>query len=140
MLSKRMEKMDPAKPRVRGESPSATISAEIVGLLKAFTGRGPTRAKTHLHDDCVLVVMREAHTVSEGSMATAGLQREVAQARVDLAEDQRQKFIEVVEQATGRRVISFLTSSHQDPSILVAVFVLEPALQGLEDDPDEPQS
>jgi hypothetical protein len=69
-------------------------------------------------------------------MAGAGQQRTVAQGRVDLSEDQRARFIEVVEQTTGRRVISFLTSSHQDPSIIVQVFVLETALSLLADEPD----
>ena len=79
--------------------------------------------------------MREAHTVSEESMASAGRQRTVAQGRVDLSEDQRARFIDVVEQNTGRRVISFLTSSDQDPSILVQVFVLDTALSLLSDEP-----
>lgn len=78
--------------------------------------------------------MREAHTVSEQSMADAGQERTVAQSRLDLSEDQRARFIAVVEQTTGRRVISFLTSSHQEPSILVQVFVLDTALSPTPDD------
>jgi uncharacterized protein YbcI len=95
-------------PRGRaGPSPGGTISTEIVSLLKASTGRGPTAARKHVHDDSVVVLMREGHTTAEASMAEGGHQRAVAQARVDLTESQRQRFIDVVEYATGRRVISF---------------------------------
>ena len=121
----------------RESSASATISREVVRLLKAMTGRGPTKARTHVLDDCVVTLLREAHTISEQSMADAGQQRTVAQTRVDLSEDQRARFIDVVEQATGRCVISFLTSSHQDPSILVQVFVLETALALISEEPTE---
>lgn len=126
--------MDPANQNVLENSLTATISREVVGLLKSITGRGPTRARTHVLADCVVVLMREAHTVSEQSMADAGRERTVAQSRLDLSEDQRARFIAVVEQTTGRRVISFLTSSHQEPSILVQVFVLDTALSPTPDD------
>jgi uncharacterized protein YbcI len=124
----RIRAVESGSESIHESSPSATISREIVKLVKSITGRGPTKARTHVLDDCVVVLMREGHTVSEQSMAEAGQQRTVAQSRVDLSEDQRARFIDVVEQTTGRRVISFLTSSHQDPSILVQVFVLETAL------------
>jgi len=107
------------------ESKTATISREIVRLQKSITGRGPTKARTYLHDDSVLVLMREAHTASEASMAKGGRQRAVAQGRVDLSEDEREAFIAVGEKHTGRKVVGFMSSSAQDPSLLAQVFVLE---------------
>jgi uncharacterized protein YbcI len=106
---------------------AAAISQEIVQLLKELLGRGPTMSRTHLLDDCVLVLMREGHTTTEATMATAGRQRDVAQQRVDLSDAIRQRFVDVVERHVGRRVVGFMTGSQQEPDLLCQVFVLEKA-------------
>jgi uncharacterized protein YbcI len=82
-------------------------------------------ARTHIHEDCVVVLMREGHTAAERSMAEDNRQRAVAQQRVDLSEASREKFIFVVERTVGRRVVGFMSSSQQDPDLLSHVFVLE---------------
>jgi uncharacterized protein YbcI len=107
------------------ETATAAISREVISLTKSLTGRGPTKAKTYLHQECVVVLMREAHTLAEGTMAGGGRQREVAQTRVDISEDARQKFIEIIEQHTGRKVVGFMSTSQQEPSLLAQVYVLE---------------
>ena len=58
-------------------------------------------------------------------MAGGGRQREVAQVRVDLSEDERQQFIEVIERHTGQKVAGFMSSSQQNPSLLSQVYVLD---------------
>jgi uncharacterized protein YbcI len=120
----------------REEAMTAAISREVIGLTKTISGRGPTKARTYVHSDCVLVLMREAHTAAEGSLAEGGRQRDVAQTRVDLSEDARQKFIEIVEKHTGRNVAGFISGSQQDPSLLAQVFILEasPILSAVPDD------
>ena len=50
----------------------AAISREVVVLLKNLVGRGPTRSKTYIHDDCVLILLREGHTKGEETMFEAG--------------------------------------------------------------------
>jgi len=105
--------------------PESEISREIVGVLKERIGRGPTRVKTHIHDDCALVVLREGHTVSEGTMHGAGSGREVAQTRVDLSETIRDPLIQVIERNVQRRVIGFMSSSQQSPDLLSFVFVFD---------------
>lgn len=112
---------------------AAAISQEIVQLLKELLGRGPTMSRTHVLDDCVLVLMREGHTTTEATMATAGRQRDVAQQRVDLSDAIRQRLVDVVEQHVGRRVVGFMTGSQQDPDLLCQVFVLEKAPVSRED-------
>jgi uncharacterized protein YbcI len=107
--------------------PGAAISRELVQAHKEVFGRGPTKARTHLHEDCVVVLMREGHTLSEASMARGDRSREVAQQRVDLSNDASSRFVEVVERNVGRGVIGFMSSSHQDPDLLVFIFVLENA-------------
>ena len=96
------------------------ITREIVRLHKDHFGRGPVTAKTHRHEDSVLVLMFEGHTPSEATLEQAGQARGVAQTRVDLSEALRQQFIEIVEKHTGRQVIGMMTGSQQEPSLLSA--------------------
>jgi uncharacterized protein YbcI len=101
------------------------ISREVVGLLKTLVGRGPTRAKTYIHDDCVFVLLREGHTKGEETMFEGGGGRGVAQSRVDLAETIRPPLIEVIERHMDRTVVGFMSSSQQHPDLISFVFVLD---------------
>ena len=109
----------------RSVSRAAVISKEIIGVLKREIGRGPTKAKTYLLDECVLVLLREGHTRREETDLRATGSRSVAQGRVDVSEAIREPLIAVIERETGRRVVGFMSSSQQDPSLLSFVFVLE---------------
>ncbi len=103
----------------------AAISREVVVLLKNLLGRGPTKSKTYIHDDCVVILLREGHTRSEGTLFAAGGSRAVAQSRVDMSETIRAPLTEVVERHTNRKVVGFLSSSQQDPDLLSFIFVFE---------------
>lgn len=107
------------------EGVAAKISREIVQLLKRHVGRGPTKARTYLNDECVLVLLREGHTTSEQTIFKSGGARSVAQSRVDISELLRDPLMQIVEQHTGRKVAGFLSSSQQNPDLLDFVFVLE---------------
>ncbi len=123
----------------RPDSHAATISREVVQVLKGAVGRGPTKARTYLHDDSVIVLLREGHTESEGSMFEGGAQRAVAQGRVDLSEMIRDPLIEVIERNLGRKVAGFMSSSQQHPDLLSLVFVLDssPLLKLVEDEDED---
>ena len=86
---------------------------------------GPTKAKTYIHDDCVLLLLREGHTKGEQTMLAAGEGAAVAQYRVKISEMIRGPLIEVIERHVGRKVVGFMSSSQQDPDLLCFVFVLE---------------
>jgi uncharacterized protein YbcI len=111
--------------RLQVEGTAAKISREVVQLLKQHIGRGPTKARTYLNDECVLVLLREGHTVSEETMFQSGSARGVAQNRVDISEALREPLMQIVEHHTGRKVEGFLSSSQQNPDLLDFVFVLE---------------
>lgn len=118
----------------------AAISREIVVLLKDLTGRGPTKAKTYIHEDCVVLLLREGHTRSEATMFAGGGGRGVAQGRVDMSETIRGPLIEVIERHTSRKVVGFMSSSQQDPDLLSFVFVLDssPLLEAREEAGEDP--
>jgi uncharacterized protein YbcI len=68
----------------------AQISSEIIKLQAEYYGRGPTRARTYIVEDVVVVVLE----------------------------------ISVVEQATGRKVRTFLSDTDVDEDISVETFLL----------------
>ncbi|MEX2107506.1 MAG: Na-translocating system protein MpsC family protein [Solirubrobacterales bacterium] len=103
----------------------AAISREVVVLLKNLIGRGPTKSKTYIHDDCVVLLLREGHTRGEETMFEGGSSRAVAQGRVDISETIRRPLVEVIERHTGRKVVGFMSSSQQHPDLLCFVFVLD---------------
>jgi uncharacterized protein YbcI len=108
-----------------GHKRLAAISREVVGLLKDLVGRGPTKSKAYIHDDCVVILLREGHTRGEETMFEAGGARGVAQGRVDISETIRRPLVEVIERHTERKVVGFLSSSQQHPDLLCFVFVLD---------------
>lgn len=101
------------------------ISRSIVTVLKEHLGRGPVRAKTYLHEDSVLVLMFNGHTVAEDTLGTGGEEESVASQRVKASEAIKGRLTSIVEAETGRKVIGFMSSSQQDPSLLSLVFVLD---------------
>lgn len=109
----------------RGEVLTA-ISDGIVALLKDFYGRGPTRAKTYYEDDLVVCLLRGGFTRVEETLRAAGRGNEVIQQRMAFQDVMRDRFEAVIEQATGRRVIGFMSGNQQHPDMLCEVFVLAP--------------
>jgi len=112
---------------LRSVDDRAAIARDLVHLLKDQLGRGPTKAKVYLHEECAVVLMREGHTRREETMLHAGERRNVAQGRVDFSEILREEMIAVIERHTNRRVIGFMSSSQQEPSLLSFVFVFADA-------------
>jgi len=102
------------------------ISDGIVALLKEFYGRGPERTKTYVHDDLVICVLRGGFTRVEQTLVEGGHGDEVIRQRMAFQQVMRHRFEEVVEQATGRTVISFMSGNHQAPNMICEVFVLAP--------------
>jgi hypothetical protein len=65
-------------------------------------------------------------TPMERTLVEAGEVEPVRQARLAFQRALRSRFIETVENATGRKVRAFLSQVHFDPDIAAEVFVLEP--------------
>ncbi len=102
------------------------ISDGLVALLKEFYGRGPTRAKSYYEDDLVVCVLREGFSRVEETLLEGGRGTAVIQQRMEFQEVMRDRFSEVVEGATGRRVIGFMSGNQQHPDLMCEVFILAP--------------
>jgi uncharacterized protein YbcI len=100
------------------------ISDGMVGLLKEYYGRGPTRTKTYFEDDLVVCLLRGGFTRVEQTLLEGGRGASVIHQRMEFQELMRERFQAVIEAATGRRVIGFMSGNQQDPDIMCEVFIL----------------
>jgi uncharacterized protein YbcI len=103
------------------------ISDGIVALLKEFYGRGPTRTKTYYQDDVVVCLLRGGFSRVEQTLLEGGRGASVIQQRMEFQELMRERFLAVIEDMTGRRVIGFMSGNQQHPDIMCEVFILAPA-------------
>jgi uncharacterized protein YbcI len=112
-------------PRAHGDVLTA-ISDGMVGLLKEFYGRGPTRTKTYYEDDLVVCLLRGGFSRVEQTLLEGGRGHSVIQQRMDFQDLMRDRFEGVISDATGREVIGFMSGNQQDPDIMCEVFILAP--------------
>jgi uncharacterized protein YbcI len=124
-------------PRTHGDILTA-ISNGIVALLKEFYGRGPTRTKSYYEDDLVVCLLRGGFTRVEQTLLEGGRGPAVIQQRMEFQELMRERFAAVIEDATGRRVIGFMSGNQQHPDIMCEVFILAPT--DLLDDGETPET
>jgi uncharacterized protein YbcI len=117
--------METRQARPSEQPATATISRRIVQLHKEFYGRGPTKAKTYIHDDLVVVLMRGGFSKAEETLLQEGRGESVLRQRMDFQDVMTERFIEVIEQETGRKVAAMMSGSHQHPDLLGEMFVLE---------------
>jgi uncharacterized protein YbcI len=112
-------------PRKRGDVLTA-ISDGMVSLLKEFYGRGPTRTKTYYEDDLVVCLLRGGFSRVEQTLLEGGRGSSVIQQRMDFQDLMCERFEGVIADATGRRVIGFMSGNQQDPDLMCEVFILAP--------------
>lgn len=112
-------------PSTHGDVLTA-ISDGLVALLKEFYGRGPTRAKSYYQDDLVVCVLRGGFSRVEETLLEGGRGHAVIQQRMEFQEVMRDRFTDVIEQATGRMVIGFMSGNQQHPDLMCEVFILAP--------------
>ena len=115
----------PSAPATHGEILTA-ISNGMVALLKEFYGQGPTRTKSYFQDDLVVCLLRGGFSRVEQTLLEGGRTDAVIQQRMEFQELMRERFEKVIEDATGRRVIGFMSGNQQDPDIMCEVFILAP--------------
>ena len=102
------------------------ISDGLVALLKEFYGHGPSRTKSYYADDLVVCVLRGGFSRVEQTLLEGGRSSAVIDQRMQFQELMRSRFEEVIESATGRRVIGFMSGNQQHPDIMCEVFILAP--------------
>ena len=113
------------RPSQAREDVVATISDGLSSLLSTYYGRGPDSARAYYQDDLVACVLRGGFTRVEQTLLEAGRGQAVIDQRMEFQELMRQRFADVVEQATGRTVIGFMSGNQQSPDMICELFILE---------------
>ena len=117
---------DPRPPPEGNRPPSATISTTAVQLLREYTGRGPTKAKTLITDNVVTIVLADTLTKGEQKLVDNGHSERVLGLRHDYQVLMRDDLVGLVEGELERKVIAFVSQNHIDPDLAIEVFILEP--------------
>ena len=103
----------------------ATVTTGIVGLFREYYGRGPERAKSYMLDDrYVVCVLRDTMTTVERTLAPTDPEL-VRLVRLTFQEAMADSFIRVVEEAIGRRVLTYHSQLTLDPDIGFEFFLLD---------------
>ena len=115
-----------AEAHTRGEM-LGTISSGLVHLHVRFYGKGPTKAKTYMVDDTVMCMLEGGFTIVERTLIDDGKAGDVERIRRAFQQTMEAQFTGLVEAATGRAVVAYMSQVHSDPDLAVELFVLEPA-------------
>lgn len=110
-----------------GRSRHMEISNLVVGLLHEYTGRGPTKARTHMCDNLICVVLEDTLTKGEQSLVRDGHADHVLNTRKAYQYTMRERLVAGVEAITSRHVVAFMSDNHINPDFAAEIFVLAPA-------------
>ena len=119
-----MDDMRQSPPR--GER-LAQISTGLVQLHSRYYGKGPTKAKTFLVNDTIICILRGGFTTVEQTLIQEDKVDVVYAMRRSFQQAMEEQFTAVVEDATGRKVIAYMSQIHEGPDLAVEIFVLEPS-------------
>ena len=108
-----------------GHTMLSRISTEMVRAMKEYYGKGPTKAKSYMLDDFLLVVMRGGVTRAEETLLSAGQEDAVRDFRQQFQNEMRERLTSTVEQLTGRRVVNYQSQVLFDPDIALEVFIFD---------------
>jgi uncharacterized protein YbcI len=125
---------DPERPS--GGPLSTAISNAIVRLLREYTGRGPTKARTTIRDNVVLVMLEQALTKGEQVLVQKGRGDNVLLLRHEYQEAMRDESSAKVAELTRRNVTAMMSANHLNPDLAAEIYVLD----GPPDHDDAPHS
>jgi uncharacterized protein YbcI len=103
----------------------AAVTNGIVKLFRDHYGRGPTKAKSYVLDDRIVVcVLEETMTKVERTLAENGQGHTVREVRLTFQEAMADEFKACVERHLGRTVIAYHSQLTLDPDLGFEFFVL----------------
>jgi uncharacterized protein YbcI len=102
------------------------ISNAIVGLHKEFYGRGPTKARSTLDRDLLVVVLEGGFSQAERTLSESGRSLAVEDSRHAMHDAIKDRWVATVEGLLGRKVRGFVSASDPVQEIQVEAFLLEP--------------
>jgi uncharacterized protein YbcI len=104
----------------------AGVTNGIVRLFREYYGRGPTKAKSYILDDRIVVcVLEETMTKVEHTLVENGHGDKVRDVRLTFQEAMAEEFKREVSTCMGRNVIAYHSQLTLNPDIGFEFFVLE---------------
>ena len=113
----------------RPQSPAAAISNQMVYLFSKYFGRGPTRARTTLNTNVVLITMSDTLTKAEQNLIAAGEAEAVRSLRRTLQGSMRAEAVAAIEEILRRKVVGYMADVDTDANMGVVAFVLAPVVE-----------
>jgi uncharacterized protein YbcI len=104
----------------------AGITRDLVRLHHDYYGKGPTKARSYMVNDTLISILEGGFTTVEATLIDEGKSEAVHSMRRSFQMAMEERFRAVVERATGRNVIAYMSQIHTDPDMAVELFVLEP--------------
>jgi len=112
--------MDQAEPEVLSE-----VTGDLARLHGEYYGQGPTRGRSYMVDDTLISILEGGFTTVEETLIAGGKSDAVHHVRRSFQSAMESRFRAVVEKATGRRVVAYMSQIHTAPDLAVELFVLE---------------
>lgn len=103
----------------------AQLSNGMVQAQKKFFGKGPVRAKSYMVDDLLFIVMRGGMTTGEHTMVEFGQEDAVREFRQTFENEMTGRLTGMVEELTGRKVLTYQSQIMFEPDIVVEMFVFD---------------
>jgi uncharacterized protein YbcI len=124
---------DPGNGENGHDSIRAAISREMVRLYKELFGRGPTKARTEFAGpDIIICSLENTFTPAERSLAEMGEHQRLRDTRMYFQAATSDRFKEIVERLTGRKVRAFISGLDAGEDVCSEVFYLEDGETGPE--------
>jgi len=121
---------DAQRVEERGGNLLAQISNAFVTMQKEYWGIGPLEAKSYMMDDLLLIVMRGGMTRAERTMIDFGQHDLVRTFRQTFENEMTQNLTGIIEDLTGRKVLTYQSQILFEPEIVAELFVFDKAADG----------
>jgi uncharacterized protein YbcI len=119
--------MSAPEQALTGDELLAAVNEAMVGFHQRYYHREPVTAKTMLlGDDLLACVLGGVYTDVEKTMIEIQHSTLVQETRNAFQNAMRDKFINAVQDLSGRRVLAFISNHHVGPDMEIELFLLMP--------------
>ena len=106
-----------------------TISNAMVAMKKRYFGKGPSQAKTYIHDQFIFCVLEGGLTRSEETMLAAGQAEDVRAFRMRFEAAMSDIATQAIEEITGRKVVGYHSQILFEPTYGIEIFIVDGPLE-----------
>ena len=98
--------------------------------MREHYGRGPIKAKTYVLDNLIVCVLSDGFTAIERTMVEGGEPNRVLDMRRDFQRMMKERYSEMIEELTARKVLAFLSQAHIEPDLTIEMFLMDGPVPG----------